>query len=192
MTAVSPISQLLFFYIFFIVLIIFLSYGLWQNHEAEMRAMPTPLAAAFLGMPDYINLFDTVDVVLQVKNCGTIHLKKIRVACNDIWTFSLKPGDTIDIPLKLDTSFVGRHQLSARIYCRHWELHLLCMYRVLQRKLSQREKYLKILGLKPGATAKEIRRARNRLAKRYHPDLGGSYEEKMKEINEAYHYLMDS
>ena len=40
------------------------------------------------------------------------------------------------------------------------------------------------LGLGPGSTADDVRRARNRLAKRAHPDVGGSAEE-MQRVNAA-------
>ncbi len=40
------------------------------------------------------------------------------------------------------------------------------------------------LGLGPGATADDVRRARNRLAKRAHPDVGGSADE-MQRVNAA-------
>lgn len=54
------------------------------------------------------------------------------------------------------------------------------------------EKYLKILGLKSGATEKEIKTAYRNLSKQYHPDLNPGDEEasnKMSEINEAYEIL---
>ncbi len=94
--------------------------------------------------------------------------------------------------MKLDTMYAGRHEIKASAYCKRWEIHVFYWYHVYQRIVSQKEKCLKILGLKPGATRKEIRRARNRLAKQYHPDLGEGHEEKMKEINEAYRQLMAS
>jgi hypothetical protein len=43
---------------------------------------------------------------------------------------------------------------------------------------------LAALGLPPDATAQQIRQARNRLAKRQHPDVGGS-QEAMQRINDA-------
>lgn len=49
--------------------------------------------------------------------------------------------------------------------------------------------YYHILGLSNWATTAEIRKAYRALALRNHPDRGGS-EEKMKEINGAYEYLM--
>ena len=55
------------------------------------------------------------------------------------------------------------------------------------------EKYYAILGLKPGASASEIRKAYRTLAKRYHPDKNHgdpAAAEKFKEINEAYHALV--
>lgn len=53
-----------------------------------------------------------------------------------------------------------------------------------------------VLGLKPGASEAEIKRAYRELVKKYHPDryrdnpLAGLAEEKLREINEAYEYLM--
>ena len=47
----------------------------------------------------------------------------------------------------------------------------------------------KILGLKPGATDDEIKKAYKEMAKKYHPDLHGNSPEAaemMKKINEAY------
>ncbi|NLJ40205.1 MAG: J domain-containing protein [Clostridiales bacterium] len=54
----------------------------------------------------------------------------------------------------------------------------------------------KILGIKPGASDAEIKAAYRRLVKKYHPDqyannpLSSLAEEKLKEINEAYDYLI--
>jgi hypothetical protein len=47
------------------------------------------------------------------------------------------------------------------------------------------EQYWHFLGLKPGASAAEISAARNRLAKLYHPDRGGTAED-MARLNEAF------
>lgn len=55
----------------------------------------------------------------------------------------------------------------------------------------------KILGLNKGASKEEIREAYRKLARKYHPDqyannpLSDLAEEKMKEINWAYNYLMN-
>ena len=56
----------------------------------------------------------------------------------------------------------------------------------------------KILGIRPGASEAEIKRAYKELVKKYHPDqyrdnpLSSLAEEKLKEINEAYDYLMNN
>lgn len=171
---------------------IFLMYGLWEAYMEKLRALPNPLSATLLEIPESINLFDTAHATLRVKNCGKTSLKKIRVMCGNSWTFPLKPEGFQDILIKLDTSYAGKHQIAAHINCRQWELRIFCWYHVFQRIISQKEKYLRILGLRPGATRKEIRRARNKLAKMYHPDTGAGHEEKMKEINEAYKQLMSS
>lgn len=53
-----------------------------------------------------------------------------------------------------------------------------------------------VLGVRDGASEEEIRAAYKKLARKYHPDqytnnpLSDLAEEKMKEINEAYNYLM--
>ncbi len=54
--------------------------------------------------------------------------------------------------------------------------------------------YYKILGVKKGATEKEIKKAYRKLAKKYHPDNNPgdkASEDKFKEINEAYEVLKD-
>ncbi|MBE0417647.1 MAG: molecular chaperone DnaJ [Coriobacteriia bacterium] len=51
--------------------------------------------------------------------------------------------------------------------------------------------YYDILGVKKDASADEIKKAFRRLARKHHPDTGGS-EEKFKELNEAYEVLSDS
>ena len=50
-----------------------------------------------------------------------------------------------------------------------------------------------VLGLTPGASDDEIKAAYRKLAKKYHPDLNGGSpeaERKMKEVNDAYTYLI--
>lgn len=54
--------------------------------------------------------------------------------------------------------------------------------------------YYRILGVKRGASEKEIKEAYRRLARKYHPDVNPgdkAAEEKFKEINEAYEVLSD-
>ena len=51
--------------------------------------------------------------------------------------------------------------------------------------------YYDILGVKKDAGEDEIKKAFRRLARKHHPDTGGS-EEKFKEINEAYAVLSDA
>lgn len=51
--------------------------------------------------------------------------------------------------------------------------------------------YYEVLGVKKDASADEIKKAFRRLARKHHPDAGGS-EEKFKEINEAYEVLSDA
>ena len=51
----------------------------------------------------------------------------------------------------------------------------------------------KVLGISPGASDEEIKKAYRALAKKYHPDVNGSSpqaEARMKEINEAYATLI--
>jgi hypothetical protein len=52
--------------------------------------------------------------------------------------------------------------------------------------------YYEILGLSPGASLAEIKRAYRTMAKRYHPDLNKSpdAQERFIEINEAYEFLL--
>ncbi len=62
---------------------------------------------------------------------------------------------------------------------------------------SDDERYYRILGLEPGASAEEIKKAYRTMSMQYHPDkaahLGEEFravaEEKMKEINMAYQHL---
>ncbi|MBU4556272.1 MAG: molecular chaperone DnaJ [Actinobacteria bacterium] len=51
--------------------------------------------------------------------------------------------------------------------------------------------YYDILGVKRDASADEIKKAFRRLARKHHPDTGGS-EDKFKELNEAYEVLSDT
>ncbi len=51
--------------------------------------------------------------------------------------------------------------------------------------------YYETLGVKKDATAEEIKKAFRRLARKHHPDAGGS-EERFKEINAAYEVLSDT
>jgi curved DNA-binding protein len=50
--------------------------------------------------------------------------------------------------------------------------------------------YYSTLGLKPGASAEDIKRAYRSLAMKHHPDRGGD-EHRFKEINQAYETLSD-
>ena len=54
--------------------------------------------------------------------------------------------------------------------------------------------YYEILGVKKGASDKEIKQAYRKLARKYHPDVNPSdqsAEAKFKEINAAYEVLSD-
>ena len=55
--------------------------------------------------------------------------------------------------------------------------------------------YYKILGIEQDADSDSIKKAYKKLAKKFHPDLNPddveSSEEKFKQINEAYHVLID-
>lgn len=51
------------------------------------------------------------------------------------------------------------------------------------------EKYYRILGLEPGASEEEVKKAYRKLAKRHHPDLQSGNEEHFKKIVEAYEMI---
>ncbi|MCS6775687.1 MAG: DnaJ domain-containing protein [Chloroherpetonaceae bacterium] len=59
--------------------------------------------------------------------------------------------------------------------------------------MSGQPDYYAVLGLKPEATAEEIKKRYRELARRYHPDVNPSPEaaQKIKAVNEAYHILGD-
>src|SRR6516162_2160653 len=60
---------------------------------------------------------------------------------------------------------------------------------------STKQDYYELLGVSKKATAKDIRAAFRKLARKYHPDLNPgdkSAEEKFKQIQEAYDVLSDS
>lgn len=54
-----------------------------------------------------------------------------------------------------------------------------------------KDKYYRVLELKPGSTEKEVKSQYRKLSKKYHPDINPSEEakEKMSQINEAYEIL---
>jgi molecular chaperone DnaJ len=51
--------------------------------------------------------------------------------------------------------------------------------------------YYQILGIPRNASKEDVKKAFRHLAHKYHPDKSGGNEEKFKEINEAYHILVD-
>ncbi len=65
------------------------------------------------------------------------------------------------------------------------------------KETTSEDRYFRTLGLEPGASKEEIKKAYKTLAKRFHPDvvntLGESFrkanEQKMKDLTEAYHAL---
>jgi len=56
--------------------------------------------------------------------------------------------------------------------------------------MASKKDYYEVLGVKKDASSDEIKKAFRRLARKHHPDAGGS-EERFKEINEAYEVLSD-
>lgn len=59
---------------------------------------------------------------------------------------------------------------------------------------QKKREYYDVLGLKPGASAEEIKKAYKKLARKYHPDMNPgnrAAEERFKEINEANEVLSD-
>ena len=64
-----------------------------------------------------------------------------------------------------------------------------------QTRLGRTERMLAVLDLPPDVTLQELKARYKQLAKRHHPDLHGGdkkAEERLKLINEAYTYLLDS
>lgn len=62
-------------------------------------------------------------------------------------------------------------------------------------RLGKTASMLAVLDLEPGATRIELKARYKQLVKRHHPDLNGgdkNAEERLKLINEAYTYLLDS
>jgi len=59
----------------------------------------------------------------------------------------------------------------------------------MQSPIKKIEQALDILGLPKLITKDDIKKQYHFLAKKYHPDLGGSAQ-KMEEINHAYQFLM--
>jgi hypothetical protein len=57
------------------------------------------------------------------------------------------------------------------------------------RPVLLRQQALAVLGLPPGATRQQIKQRYRRLAKKYHPDLGGDPRQ-MQRIIAAYEFLM--
>jgi len=59
-------------------------------------------------------------------------------------------------------------------------------------KFNLQKDYYKVLGVTTKANNDEIKKAFRGLAKKYHPDANKGFEDKFKDVNEAYQVLSDS
>ena len=59
--------------------------------------------------------------------------------------------------------------------------------------LSYFDKYFAVLGIPPNSGDADIKKAYRRMAKRYHPDMSGTTETRVKfiEVNQAYMILLN-
>src|SRR4051812_8191509 len=60
--------------------------------------------------------------------------------------------------------------------------------------MATKRDYYEVLGVKRGASEKEVRQAYRKLARKFHPDVNPNdqtSEEKFKEVSEAYEVLSD-
>ncbi len=120
-----------------------------------------------------------------------IRLVLIDLIYQVIYTKATPPTNELDLAENI-AEFLGISSHDHRaVYGRYAYGHGTSSYD------SGDDRYYRVLGLDPAATAAEIKKAYRNLSKKYHPDMVASLgdefrrdaEEKMKEINAAYAWL---
>ncbi|MFQ6089244.1 MAG: J domain-containing protein [Candidatus Methanofastidiosia archaeon] len=166
------------------------------------------IEASFENPPEIVRLFESLKLTLKIKNLSEKPIEKLNIEVSSSYglrirernfEISLEPEEIREIEIEMESKYSGNQYLNVKLFSYEVLKYVRFSFQVLRDIGFSKLECLKILGLKENSTKREIKKRRNYLAKKYHPDSNTKLtreerekaEERMKQINLAYERLKE-